>query len=290
MAMRQTIPGLAAILLIILTMLVASTATAQEVLTLKDGTTLVGRIEKELGGKIIFRTTGGAVIQIFASDVKAIKRSSGGVTSRRYLYDDPNHTRLLWMPTGRTLKAGGGYFADYYVFFPTLAYAVTDRFTLYGAMSLIPGVRLDDQLFFFAPKVGIVQEKKFALAVGGMIIAVPDDDATPGIIYGVSTWGTKDTSLTVGAGWGWIRDESEWEIMDKPAIVLGGEHRVSSGVKLLMENWWFPYEDAKDHPVLSLGIRFFGRHLAADLGFIYVVGVDLEGFPFIPWVDFAYNF
>ena len=45
--------------------------------------------------------------------------------------------------------------------------------------------------------------------------------------------------------------------------------------------------------ILSFGIRFFGERLSADLGFFYPMsegeGIS-EGFPFIPWLGFAYNF
>jgi len=258
-------------------------------LTLKDGTVLVGEIEKEQEGKIIFRTVGDVVIEFLAADVKKIEDLSGESIGGRYRYIDPNHTRLFWAPTARTLKAGSGYFADYYVFFPSLAYAVTDRFTLYGAMSIIPGLGLNEQIFFLAPKLGIVRRKDYALSTGILIVKVPEADVIPGIAYGVGTWGNSDTGLTVGLGWGWVREE--WETTNSPIIVIGGEHRVSNGVKLLTENWWVPgVEDAIEHPVLSLGIRFFGEHLAADLGFLHVVGSGIEGFPFIPWVDFVYNF
>jgi len=288
----QIILSLASILLFVLSMFLASDARAQEVLTLKDGTTLVGKIEKEEEGKIIFRTEGGILLEFSASDVKEIERSSEKPGGKRYLYDDPNYTRLLWAPTGRTLEAGSGYFADYYVFFPSLAYAATDRITLYGAMSIVPGLDLDEQIFFFAPKLGIIQKESFALSTGVLVVKIPaEEDITPGIAYGVGTLGSKDQSLTVGLGWGWVRDEGDWETMDSPVVMVGGELRVSDGVKLLTENWWLPgVEDVKEHPVVSIGIRFFGRHLAVDMGFFHVVGVDMEGFPFIPWVDFVYNF
>jgi hypothetical protein len=43
----------------------------------------------------------------------------------------------------------------------------------------------------------------------------------------------------------------------------------------------------------SDGLRFFGDHLAADIGFIYPLhdgkGIS-RGFPLIPWIEFAYNF
>jgi hypothetical protein len=39
-----------------------------------------------------------------------------------------------------------------------------------------------------------------------------------------------------------------------------------------------------------LGIRLFGRKLAADFALMLPTNVDLEGFPFIPWIGFTYNF
>ena len=41
---------------------------------------------------------------------------------------------------------------------------------------------------------------------------------------------------------------------------------------------------------ISEEARFFGENLAADFGLIHVAGSDIEGFPFIPWIGFAYNF
>ena len=158
-------------------------------------------------------------------------------------------------------------------------------------MSIVPGIDLDEQVFFFAPKVGIIQKENFALATGIMVVRIPEVDVIPGIAYSVGTWGSRDDSLTLGLGWGWVRYEGDWEIMDTPVVMAGGEHRVSDGVKLLTENWWVPgVEELDEHPVLSIGIRFFGEHLAADLGFFHVAGGETEGLPLIPWVDFVYNF
>ena len=287
---RRITSTLTLALFAVLSVYPAASAEEQVVLTLKDGTTLAGRIEKEQDGRLTFRTSGGVSIELLASDVGKIERASEETDGPQYQYGDPNYTRLFFAPTARTLKRGTGYFADYYIFFPSLAYGATDRLTLYGAMSIIPGLSLSEQLFFFAPKLGVVQEESFALAAGFMAIDIPESDIIPGIVYGVSTWGTKDRSLTAGAGWGWVRDEGDWEYMDRPMIMIGGEHRVSSSMKLLTENWWVPIDEAKEHPVLSFGVRFFGEHLAADIGLFHVAGSGMEGFPFIPWVDFAYNF
>ena len=36
--------------------------------------------------------------------------------------------------------------------------------------------------------------------------------------------------------------------------------------------------------------RFFGENLAADFSLLALVGEDTSGFPFVPWIGFAYNF
>lgn len=49
--------------------------------------------------------------------------------------------------------------------------------------------------------------------------------------------------------------------------------------------------DGSDESItfISLGIRFFGSHLAADFGLI--TSPEASGsFPFFPWLGFAYNF
>ena len=84
-------------------------------------------------------------------------------------------------------------------------------------------------------------------------------------------------------GWGYIGEDTA----ENAILLLGGETQMSNSVKLLTENW-IPLD--ADIANLSFAIRFFGEKLAADLGFISPVGSDMEGFPFIPMVNFVYNF
>ncbi len=50
----------------------------------------------------------------------------------KYWFPNPNATRLFFAPTARMLKKGEGYFADYFIFFPTFTFGVTNNFTLGG--------------------------------------------------------------------------------------------------------------------------------------------------------------
>jgi hypothetical protein len=101
------------------------------------------------------------------------------------------------------------------------------------------------------------------------------------MLYGVASYGPRTSSLTAGVGWGF----SGSDFAGKPVLILGGEVQLSNSLKLITENWIIPKSEAE---VVSLGFRLFGERLSADLGFIYPAGEETTGFPFIPWVGFAY--
>lgn len=76
-------------------------------------------------------------------------------------------------------------------------------------------------------------------------------------------------------------------VAPEPLFVVGGETRVSDRAKLMAELWKLP--DEGNVPTL-FGVRWFGDRLAVGFGFVYVLGSDqIEGWPLVPWVDFAVN-
>jgi hypothetical protein len=259
-----------------------------QILTTTDGSSLIGRIVEIGDNEIQFQTDMGKIpIQI--AKIKKIKEIP--VTSFRqekYWYPNPNYTRLYFAPTGRALKKGEGYFASYYIFFPMVAYGITNNITVAGGFSLIPWIGIDKQLFYIAPKIGIVSTKDFALSTGVLYAKLPsfDDGNSPsaGIIYGVGTYGDANNSLTAGLGYGFTKN-NEWQLADKPMFMVGGEVRVSRPISLVTENWVIPGTDA---PFISYGLRFFSEKISIDFAFINYLGGLL--FPGIPYVDFVVSF
>ncbi|MCK4653045.1 MAG: hypothetical protein KAU01_01205 [Candidatus Cloacimonetes bacterium] len=106
------------------------------------------------------------------------------------------------------------------------------------------------------------------------------ESTSAGILYGVSTFGSLDKSVTLGLGYGYFEDE----LADKPMIVLGGELRTSRSVSLVTENWIIP---EKDTPVITFGLRFFGEKISVDFALIFPLEEDVFTFPYI---DFVYKF
>lgn len=258
-----------------------------QILTTRHGSTLIGRIVEIGELEIQFETDLGRIPVSIAAieDIEEVPASS--FRSGKYWFPNPNVTRLYFAPTGRMLKRGSGYFYDVYLFFPGFTYAVTDNVTVGGGMSLIPDVDIEDQVFYLTPKVGVTAAKDLNLAVGALLINVPDfdddgDSEVVGILYGVGTVGSPGASLTAGLGYGFAGGD----IADKPAIMIGGEGRLMRRVSFVTENWIFP---EVDNPLVSYGFRFFGQALSVDLALVNVLSDDAI-FPGIPYIDFAYYF
>jgi len=248
-------------------------------LELKNGSTIVGDVIEENDSTLVIRTLSNIEMKIPKENITEREFIKGQIVEDEFWNSDPNKTRMFFAPTGRSLKAGKGYFSVYEIFFPFIAVGLTDWLTLSGGMSLLPGA--DKQLFYFAPKITPIQTTDFDASLGILYITIPDEQGA-GIGYGVATYGNEKASLTLGLGFGFSGDEFE----DRPIVVIGGDVRISKSVKFISENWIVL---AGDVNLFSFGVRFFGENIAADFGLVFS-NKSGSGFPFLPWLGFAYNF
>lgn len=251
-------------------------------LLLRDGSQLIVTFKRAQGDTLFVQTAGGLQIPVPDINIAKVIDLRGEIIEGRFVRTDPNTSRLLFAPTGRQLSAGTGYFADYYVFFPTLAFGVTDFLALSGGMSLLPG--LDSQLLYFAPKLTLRPSPNTGLAMGFLYLAIPEDEDDLNLGYVVTTLGGDRGGTTIGVGLPLSSDTGR-----DPIFLIGGEAQISNSAKLITENWIFTGGD--DFTLFSGGIRFFGDKLAVDLALITAKEAwEEDGFPFAPWVDFSVFF
>ena len=95
-----------------------SDSSQMTIITLVDGSELNGIILEEDEEKIKFRTRAGVEIEINRNQTERIETVAGVMVEGELRRPDPNRTRLLFAPTGRSLPAGSGYFSVYELFFP----------------------------------------------------------------------------------------------------------------------------------------------------------------------------
>ena len=254
---------------------------------LKDGSEVVGTIQSESETAIAFLTRSQVAMTISKEQVERIAEVEEALLDGRYIRLDPNRTRLLFAPTARPLGSGKGYLANYYVFFPFIAYGVGDVVSLAGGISLIPAS--SSQLVYAAPKFTVHSSRRASVALGVLAGTSTFDDAGgwAGVFYALGTFGRPDASVTAGLGFGAL----DGRFSSRPALLLGLEWQVSNSAKLVSENYAiFPKGDS--FILLSGGIRVFGQRLAADVAlatFSYLLE-EGGGFPFFPFIGFAYNF
>lgn len=248
---------------------------------LSDGNEIVGTLIQARYDTLTIKTPGGLYIPVPDSNIEEAIELHREADHGKWIRVDPNQSRLFFAPTGHKLKPGSGYFADYYVFFPTVAVGILDFFSISGGMSILPGA--DKQLFYFAPKITVSLSPAVGLSTGFLTLKVPDEKGFT-LGYAVTTFGGNLTCVTLGAGLPINRDSNENAI-----LLVGGESQISNNAKLITENWIFAGED--NFILFSGGIRFFSDKLAVDFAFISTKELMRGGgFPLIPYVDFAYFF
>lgn len=252
-------------------------------ITLTDNSVLIGKILEQSDTLVIFKSTAGLVLELKPELIKEIEYLKGEIQNGKYVRFDPNGSRLFFSSTARTPKAGSGYFSVYELLFPFFSISATDFLMISSGMSIVPGA--SEQIIFIAPKIRFFNSENFCAAGGILYVNVPDDVDDVILGYGVLTLGTQRAGLTIGYGSN-ISGNSDEDLTG--ILILGGDVQLSNSVKLISENY-IPIGTEDGSLLYSFGIRFFGDNLSADLGF-FGVTEETEGWPFAPWVGFAYSF
>lgn len=252
---------------------------------LKDGSVLVGRVEREDETTVVLVTVGGVRTEIPRAQIATMRqvllRASGEVWP-----EDDNVSRLFFTSTGRSVPKGEGYVSAYWLFFPFVGYGVTDRFTIAGGTPIVPGGI--GEIVYLAPKYKVWDAPKLDVSVGALSFwYLPEADAgNVGILYGVGTYGSNDNAVTFGAGWFYANVKDDFETSNEPVFMLGGERRVSRRVKFITENWFAVNPGVSG--LMSGGLRFVGDRLSADFALAGLSGV--EAACCLPMINFVWSF
>ena len=256
-----------------------------QVVETKDGGKVIGRIFLIGAEKVQIETNFGKM-EIPIAAIKKIRRiPASSMRNGEHWYPDLNTTRLFLTTTAEMMKKGQGYYSNRYLFFSMIAYGITDRVT-FGVGSLVFPVPMADLPYYITPKVGLLDKESLDLALGGLILRIPDldddDGFSTGILYGVGTFGGPE-GLTAGLGWGFV----DGNIADKPVVVLGTKRRWTRRIAVVAESWLFPGHYGE--PWVIYGVRFLGLGLSTDVGMIALPAADVV-FPGIPYIDIVFNF
>lgn len=259
--------------------IVITPAGVTDELVLRDGTRAYGRVERVDGSLVTFMTTAGAAVQVQAAEIVSVRPVNGRVVAGEFWRADANPTRLFFGPTARSLKQGAGYVGVYEVLLPFVQVGLTDRISV-GAGTPLICCGNSEQPFWITPKVQIYAGESVQASIGAMHF-LNVGDGNFGIAYVVGTRGSLDSAVTGGVGYAY---ERSYDRTNGAAVaMIGAEHRVTRGIKILTENYLF-----SGGVIMTGGVRWMGERFSADLG--VVVPTDWGSAVAFPLVNVVYGF
>ncbi|PYR57624.1 MAG: hypothetical protein DMF91_19005 [Acidobacteria bacterium] len=238
---------------------------ATQELVLRDSTRAIGRVERVDGAHITFRTTSGAAVDVNESDIVSVRTVTGRIVNGEFLPADSNPTRLFFAPTGRALRQGEGYVGVYEIMLPFVQVGLTDRISIGAGTPLFFGSGTEHP-FWVTPKVQVFNGASTQAAVG-ILHFMNVGDGNLGIAYSVVTHGSADSAVTAGVGYAYERTSDDHH--GAGVVMIGGERRVSRGVKLVTENYVW-----RGGGIVMGGVRWLGENLSADFGLAAPLGLD----------------
>ena len=200
-------------------------------------------------------------------------------------FENPQGTRYFYSPNGYGLKKGEGYYQNIWVLVNQVSVGITDYITM--GVGTVPVFLFGEPILplWITPKVSIpIVKDKFNVGAGALLFSLIGEDETFGLVYGVATYGDRNTNVNVGVGYAFTEDG--WA--KKPTITISTMLRTGKKGYFISEN--FIINDGNETIVLlSFGGRTVWPRMSLDYGLVIPVNVG-AGLIAIPWLGFVIPF
>jgi hypothetical protein len=253
-----------------------------------DGNEYIGIILEQNSEKLRLKTDNLGEITIAANQIKKITPIDQLIAKDgTYWLDNPQSTRYFWAPNGYNLKRGEGYYQNVWVLFNQFAYGVTDHFSAgVGTIPLFLFGGGDYTPVWLTLKYSVpVVKNKINLGGGLLMGTVLGEGGSAGILYGISTFGTKDKNLNVGLGWGFAGGE----MANNPTVNISAMIRTGAKGYFITENYFIGTTD-EFAVMMMLGGRRIIKRTGLDFGAVIPIGSGIDQFVAIPWLGLTIPF
>jgi len=258
----------------------------------RDGNEFTGTILFEDSTRLILKTTNYGALPILAGQIKKRKKiGSEFLVEGEYWFGNPHATRYFFGPTVHGLQKGEGYYQNTWILLNQVNFGITNYLSLGGGIMPLFLIAGGPTPVWLTPKLSVpVAREKVHLGAGMLFAHVLGDGSSFGIAYGASTFGNRESNLTLGAGWGFSGYDSDWVWSDRVTLMLSGMTRVGKRTYLLTENYYLNLGEGESIGIIMLGGRSVQKRLAVDYGLVLPVGTDLGEFIAIPWLSITLPF
>jgi len=251
--------------------------------------------KNEYSGNILMRDSSFIILKTVQFDSLIIKtefiKSIEKIKSQQVKEDgiwleNPQAARYFWAPNGYGLKKGEAYYQNVWVLFNQISVGLTDYFSI-GA-GVMPTFLFGSDVvpMWLTPKFSIpIVKDKFNAGAGIMYITVAGAGSSAGLVYGLTTFGSKDKNLSIGLGYGF--SENGWAKL--PSINISGLVRTGPRGYLVTENYIIGESDGYVG-LIMVGGRTLSKRIALDYGLALPFDSSIDRFIAIPWLGLTVPF
>lgn len=240
---------------------VADTAAMYQVETL-DGNVFNGTLIHEDSLSVRMKTEKFGELTFQRQDIKSFKELKGVVQADgRIWLPNSQSARYFWAPNGYGLEKGEGYYQNIWILYNQVSVGLTKNFSIGAGMLPLFLFGGAPTPVFLVPKFSFpLVKEKVNLGAGAFLGTIlGEETGVFGLLYGTSTFGSRDKNLSVGLAYGFADDQ----MMDIPIINISGMVRVGPRGYLLTENYIIT--GAGETVVfMSLGGRSIFRNVGLD--------------------------
>jgi hypothetical protein len=254
----------------------------------KDANNFIGKILEQDSMKVIILTETFGKMQIFRVNIQTMEIiKSERMIDGNYWFENPQATRYFYSPNGFGLKSGEGYYQNIWVLFNSFSVGVSDNFSLGGGT--IPAIIFGAGVMpvWITPKFSIpTANENLNFGAGALMGTVLGEKNTGfGIVYGLTTFGTRDNNVSFGLGYGYAG--GSWA--KTPLINFGGLFRTGPKGYFVTENYFIQIAD-ETVVLLSLGRRSIINRVGLDYGLFVPFSSGIDGFFAFPWLGLTVPF
>lgn len=253
-----------------------------------DGNTYRGQILSQDSISTIFNLERFGEHRFLKAEIKKLQLlDRDKMIDDEYWMDNPQATRYFFSPNAYGLKKGEGYYQNVWVMVNSFSVGLSDYISIGGGV--VP-------LFLFAgsptpvwltPKFSIpVSRDKFNLGGGALVGTIlGEEDTGFGILYGISTLGSKDKNVSLGLGYGFAG--GDWA--KAPMINLNTMIRFGPKGYFISENY-FVQTEGTTALIFTLGGRHIIQNAGLDYGLVIPFISDMDSFIAFPWLGITIPF
>ncbi len=247
-----------------------------------DGNIFTGYLISEDSLALVLSTQIYGEVKIPASYIKSRRR----LTQVKKVGDEiwlpnPQSSRYFWAPNGYGLDAGTSYYQNIWILYNQFSFGVTDNFSIGAGMLPLFLFAGTSTPFWIVPKLSIpVVKEKFNIGTGAFLGTIIGEDAGIfGLLYGTTTFGTRDKNISFGLAYGFAQDD--W--LDIPVINISGMVRTGPRGYFITENYAITAE-GELVLMISAGGRSIIRNIGLDYSLWVPIGSEIETFVALPFL------